>query len=281
MLRSSLAILLIASAAGPPAAAATLDQRLLVDAADGRLDDFDFASACLIAGGMSDPSELAELRSRWCELQQRIDLAAAREVPPGDLARELHAALHAEILVGGYRSDASDLRTAIRGGDFNCLSAAALYWDLAAQAGIALEIWSRPGHVYLVQPDSSITIEPGSKPCGTLPPVNDSLGRPNAARQITPLQLVGKFYYNRGLTHLQQARHAEGLACVRASLRLDAGDREARGNLLAGLNNWAVALCGQDRFAEAGLLIEQGLAIDAAYAPLVANARYVQARSSR
>jgi len=280
MLRYSLAILLIPSAAGLPAATASQGQRLLADAADVRLDEGDFASACLVAGGTNDPSELAELRSQWNSLRERIDTAAARDLPPGDLARKLHAMLHSEVLIGNYRADASDLRPAIRGGDFNCLSAAALYWDLATEAGIDLEIWSRPGHVYLVEPGSGIVIEPGSKSWGTVPPVNDSLGRPNAARQITPLQLVGKFYYNRGLTLLQQARHAEGLDCIRASLQLDPGDREARGNLLAGLNNWAVTLCGQERFSEARLLIEQGLAIDAAYGPLVANARYVRAHRS-
>ena len=281
MLRYSLAILLIASAAGLPAAAATQGQRLLADAADGRLDEGDFASACLIAGGTSDPSELAELRSRWSGLQERHDLVAARDSSPVELARELHAILHSQVLIGNYRADASDLGPTIRGGDFNCLSAAALYWDFAAQAGIPLQIWSRPGHVYLLEPDSGLVIEPGSRSWGSRSPASVSRQHVTAARQITPLQLVGKFYYNRGLTLLQQGRHAEGLECIRASLQLDPGDREARRNLLAGINNWAVTLCGQDRFAEARLLIAQGLAIDAAYAPLVANARYVQARLSR
>ena len=272
MLRLSLSLLLTVSAAGVPAPVASHDQRLLADAADGRLDDFDFTTACLIAGGTSDPAALAEWQSQWRELWERIELAEAHE---------LHRALHSKVLVGDYRSNASDLESAIRGGDFNCLSAAALYWDLAAQVGIPLQIWSRPGHVCLLEPESGLVIEPGSRSWGSRSPASVSRQNVSASRQITPLQLVGKFYYNRGLLLLQQGRHAEGLACIRASLRLDPGDREARGNLLAGLNNWAVTLCGQDRFAEAGLLIEQGLAIDAAYAPLVANARYVQARSGR
>jgi tetratricopeptide (TPR) repeat protein len=281
MFRLSLAILLTAAVADTPAAAASLDQQLLADAADGRLDEFDFVSACLIAGGTSDSAEFLELRSRWANLQRRRGAFAAGHLSAAHLARELHAVLHAEIFAGNYRSDASALALAIRGGDFNCLSATALYWELASQAGIDLEIWSRPGHVYLVEPDSGIAIEPGAKSWGIHSPAGNSR-RPTApSRHITPLQLVGKFYYNRGLMLLQQARHAEGLACIRASLRLDPGDREARGNLLAGLNNWAVALCEQERFNEARLLIEQGLATDPDYLPLVANARYLQARSAR
>lgn len=235
MLRLTLSILLVA-AAGESAADSTLDQRLLADAADGTLHDFDFISACLIAGGVSDPAELSE-------------------------ARELHARLSSPILTGSYQADASDLRQTIRTGNYNCLSAAAIHWERSRRAGVELQIWSRPGHVWLVDPAGAIA--------------HDS-----AARQITPLALVGKFYYNRGLMLLQAGRHADGLTCMRNALRLDPADREARGNLLAGLNNWAAALCGQERFAEARALIEQGLAIDADYAPLVANARYVQSRAA-
>lgn len=270
MLRISLAILLTASVAGLPAAAASPDQRLLADAADGRLDNVDFATACLIAGGTGEPTELVAMQSQWSELRGQIDVAGLRD---------LHTALHSQILAGHYRADASDLGSAIRAGDFNCLTAAALYWDLAAQAGISLQIWSRPGHVYLLEPASGLVIEPASRSWGSLP-ASPLPQHTSAARQITPLALVGKFYYNRGLKHLQQGQHAEGLACIRASLRLDPGDGEAQRNLLAGLNNWAVALCGQERFAEAGRLIEQGLAIDPGYPPLVANARYVRAHRS-
>jgi tetratricopeptide (TPR) repeat protein len=227
---------LLLAAAGEPAAASTLDQRLLADAADGTLDDLDFISACLIAGGPSDPAELAA-------------------------AREQYARLNSPILTGSYQADTFDLRQTIRTGNYNCLSAAAIHWERSRRAGVELQIWSRPGHVWLVNPTTSIA--------------HDS-----AARQITPLALVGKFYYNRGLVLLQAGRHAEGLACMRNALRLDPADREARGNLLAGLNNWAAALCREQRFGEARLLIDQGLAIDAGYAPLVAHARYLRAQRS-
>lgn len=236
MLRLSLAILLLSGPASAPRSDAALDQRLLADAADCTLNDLDFLSACLIAGGVSDPAELVEYR-------------------------ELLARRHTPILTGNYQADASDLREALRTGNYNCLSSAALRWELARRAGTELQIWSRPGHVWLSDPAAAVPRDP-------------------AARQITPLALAGKFAYNRGLVLLQEGRHAEGLACMRLALRLDPADREARINLLAGLNNWAAELCSEKRYGEARVLIDQGLAIDAAYAPLVANARYVQSRAA-
>jgi tetratricopeptide (TPR) repeat protein len=280
MLRASLAILLAAtSASAAHAGAQPLDQRLLADAGDGRLDALDFPTSCLVAGGTSDRNQLAELRSRWADLCLQADRADLRDMPALERAKALHAWLHAEILVGRYCETASDPRQALLAGDYNCLSAAAIYWDLCDQAGIELEIWSRPGHVYLCHPESGEFIEPASRQWRSSPPASEAAQAQAPARRITPLALVGKFYYNRGLTLLQQGQHAAGLACIRASLRLDPADREARGNLLAGLNNWAAALCEQQRFTEARLLIDQGLAIDNRFPPLVANARYVQANA--
>ncbi|HEX5105281.1 MAG TPA: hypothetical protein VFV87_15785 [Pirellulaceae bacterium] len=255
------------------AAAESLDARLLADARDGRLDEFDFLSACLIAGGVSDPAELAEATSEAADVRARLDLASLRELPPLPRARELHDRLHARILQGTYRQDASDLRLALRGEAFNCLSALALYCEFGREAGLDLEIWSQPGHVYLVERASGARNDPAS---------HQSAARAeSAARQLTPVQLVGKFYYNCGVLALKAGRYEEGVSLVRRSLQLDPLDGEAQKNLLAGLNNWAVDLCRHQRYAAARELIEAGLAIDAGFEPLVANARYVTSKSGQ
>jgi tetratricopeptide (TPR) repeat protein len=237
----------------------------------------DFISTCFIASGVSDSCELANMLATYFELRQRINLPELRTLPMDQRARELHSRLHREVLTGNYQSAAFDLRQTLRLGDYNCLSALAIYYDLARDAGIELQIWSRPGHVHLVCEVTGERIEPGDadwqgERTGRLTP---------PARLITSRELVGKFYYNRGLVLLQQGRHAEGLELIRTSLRLDPHDPEARSNLLAGLNNWAVTLVQQDRVAEARLLIGQGLRIDAGYAPLVANARLLGGRPGR
>ena len=94
-----------------------------------------------------------------------------------------------------------------------------------------------------------------------------------AARRITPQQLLGKFYYNRGVQLLAHEEYAAGLELVRTALRLDPQDHDARENLLAGLNNWAAQHLRARRYGEAAGLIRQGLAIEPAYGPLVANQR--------
>jgi hypothetical protein len=76
---------------------------------------------------------------------------------------------------------------------------------------------------------------------------------------------------------LQRRQFEPGVAALRLACQLDPEDADAQANLLAGLNNWAVALA-DDQPAAAAALIARGLAIDPDYAPLVANRRYVAER---
>jgi tetratricopeptide (TPR) repeat protein len=234
-----------------------------------------FLSECAEASGTIDACELAFCQSLYEELQANIAPQSLRSVPLDDRLRILHQRLHAEILVGQYRLEASDIRLAIGRGDFNCLSATALYWDLAREAGVELEIWSLPGHVYLSCPQlATHIIEPARRTWPAEPSVQKIAS--SRARQVTPTQLIGKFYYNRGVLALERGEYAVGVELLRQSLALDPRDSEARKNLLAGLNNWAADLCRQQHYAEAQALIIQGLAIDGDFAPLVANQRYVR-----
>jgi tetratricopeptide (TPR) repeat protein len=179
------------------------------------------------------------------------------------------------VLTGEYRQEASDVRLALERGDYNCLSALVIYWQLSREANLDLQIWSRPGHVYLVNAANGERIEPASPNWFQQGAETADVPMDAASRQITSTQLLGKFYYNRGVIALRQGQYAEGLRLVRTSLALDPHDREAHANLLAGLNNWAAALYRQSRYAEARELIEQGLAIEPRFAPLVANERLV------
>lgn len=228
-------------------------------------DDAFFAAA-LVANGAEDACEVAQWQSVYAELRGRIVGDELLNLPPSQRLTAIHQALHAQILIGTYQPAASDLRVALARGDYNCLSAAALEWDLCQAAGIELEIWSRPGHVWLQTP-AGVKIEPASVPAVA------SQQSMQVARKITPQQLLGKFYYNRGVQLLAREEYAAGLELVRMALRLDPQDRDARENLLAGLNNWAAQHLRARRYGEAAGLIRQGLAIDAAYEPLVANQR--------
>ena len=253
-------------------AAEPLTEQFLADARDGVFDQFDLPAASLIASGVTDERELDQWRTR-------IDQRLASSAPASSFASPAQSAefalrrLHAELLTGRYDKHASDLRQTLSRGDFNCLSALVLYVELCRCWGLEMEIWSRPGHVYCRLPGSSRTIEPVS-PRGMESLGDFALAGP--ARRITPAQLVGKFSYNRGVELLEKGQFEAGIEAMRLACRLDPDDADARTNLLAGLNNWALALAEQEQPSAAAALISRGLAIDPTFAPLVANEQYVR-----
>lgn len=249
---------------------------MLISCAPGTAAADGFLADSIAAGSDSDACERAWLESQFEELSARIAPQSLRHLPVKERLCALHARLHAEILVGEYRKEASDLTLAISRGDYNCLSATAMYWDLAREAGWELEIWSLPGHVFLRCPQQDVTINPAAQDWTAAIAAARDVSSATVARKLTPQQLVGKFYYNRGLLALERRDYVEGIQCLRQSLALDPQDKEARVNLLAGLNNWAVELCRQERYASAHALLCQGLAINPDFAPLVSNERSVR-----
>ncbi|MEX2172891.1 MAG: hypothetical protein WD872_00930 [Pirellulaceae bacterium] len=270
--------LILLWACGLPLAAAespALERRLLADAGDGSLDAFTLTSACLIAGGPADAAELEKHERQLDAWSQRLldgmptDLAVERR------AAAIFAALHREILVGRYDPRASDLGRTLRDGDFNCLTALVLYYEFCRRADVPLEIWSRPGHVYCRLPKSSQRIEPTLRNWLTATQLQATT-ETRPARRITPVELVGRCYYNRGVELLQRRQFAQGLALLEIARRLDPADTDARANLLAGLNNWALALSARGEHSAADRLIARGLAIDPRFPPLVANARLLR-----
>jgi hypothetical protein len=253
--------------------ACSLEKELLADARDGALGRFDLPTACLIASGVSDRAELSHQRMLLADAAARIQPLNLTPLPPEERARAILHRLHAEMLTGRYDKQATDLRRTLAGGDFNCLSALVLYLELCRQAGLPLEIWSQPGHVFCMPQGRTLRIEPASRQWPAPLSARSSSAQP---RRITPLELVGKFYYNRGVQLLEQRQFEQGVALISMAGRLDPHDADAQANLLAGLNNWALALCQQEQHAAAAALIARGLALDPQFPPLLANERYVR-----
>jgi len=261
----------------PAALAESLSDRLLADARDGRLDDLDFVAAALIAGGTDDECELTGWLDSYAEHRSRLLREVSGFAAPERLPA-IHSALHQRLLTGEYRLVASDLRVTLSAGDYNCLSSLVLCWDLCRASDLDLEIWLVRGHVFLRAntETGSTVVEPGS-PQWT----SQSAVRRTTARQITPVELLGKFYYNRGVELLRDRQYAEGIELLKTSLALDPADDDARANLVAGLNNWAVEHCRAARYDAAAALIGQGLSLDPDFAPLVANEQLVRAKLGR
>jgi hypothetical protein len=174
--------------------------------------------------------------------------------------------MHHQLLAGKYDRAASDLRRTLATGDYNCLSSLVLYHELCSRAGIQISIWAQPGHVFVqVGP---ARVEPTCRQW--LPPALEG----PSPREITPVALVGRFHYNRGIELLENRQFEAGVAALQAASALDPLDEDARANLLAGLNNWALSICHENEAAATGLIL-RGLAIDPAFPPLVASQRYL------
>lgn len=253
-----------------------------------------FFEAALVASGVEEVQELARWAGEYVPRRERIARAVLRE-PPEHRAAKLHELLHASIFKGPYARSASDLRLVLRDGTYNCLTAAALCWDLGQAAGLDMEIWTRPGHVYLKlqSPHGPVPWEPGMPLVGGMlaagpadSEASRALGAPPAStanpaalapsQVLTPRQLLGRFYYNRAVDGLQAGQYADAIALLSMSLVLDPSDADARQNYLAGLNNWAVASWQRGEVDMAAQLIQQGLQLAPTYGPLRANQRLLE-----
>jgi tetratricopeptide (TPR) repeat protein len=118
-----------------------------------------------------------------------------------------------------------------------------------------------------------VDIEPGTPDWDS-----PAMVRRNGLRRISLVELLGKFFYNRGVELLKAQQFAEGIELLRISLDLDPADSDARANLVAGLNNWAVEYLRTGRYEDAAGLIEQGLFFDPGFAPLIANEQLVRVK---
>jgi tetratricopeptide (TPR) repeat protein len=263
--------------AASPSSAQFLEQDLVKDAADGHLHDFDSLSAALIASGVNDLPELQRYRDSYTVLRRQTLADASLHLQSDPHAR-LHAALHRHILKGAYQSSATDLRIPLLRGDFNCLSAVAIYLDLCRSLNQEIEILLLPGHVCLRANSANLQIIDPGNPNGLPPP--SAASQIKGARQITPLELLGKFYYNRGIRLLENHEYESGLHLLQLAVQLDPADADARDNLAAGFNNWAVEHLRAKRFDQASDLIERGLALSPSFAPLIANQQFLRAKLS-
>src|SRR5688572_14255355 len=85
--------------------AQSLSARLCDDAADGHLDEFDFATAALVASGVESDRTLGAWRDLYHSLHRQTFSAAvlhrAERFPEA-----IHAQLHERVLVGRYQTAA-------------------------------------------------------------------------------------------------------------------------------------------------------------------------------
>ncbi|MHC4180022.1 MAG: hypothetical protein ACYSWU_21165, partial [Planctomycetota bacterium] len=91
------------------------------------------------------------------------------------------------------------------------------------------------------------------------------------AREVSEVQMAAMIYYNRGVDLLAAGRFDQAATANDKALRLDPHSTTARGNLLATINNWAIALGSSNRYPEAVDLLREGLRLDPEYETFAPN----------
>jgi tetratricopeptide (TPR) repeat protein len=268
-------------ALGPVPPQNPLDERLLADAADGRLDEHTLFRAALVANGACDPRVVREYERRLDAWQAELAAAGVAGLPPREQARAVLSFLHKRVLSGGYHLEASNVAETIETGRYNCVSSSVLFNALAERLGLPVAAVECPAHVFsrLLLAEEALDVEttcpewfdivdrlaPGQTAL-TLPARQglSSLGSLDVSaigdrRPIGPLGLVAIVYYNRGVEHIERHAFQDALLANAKALRFDPTSAAARANLLAAVNNWALAESAAGEFARSARILEAGL----------------------
>lgn len=287
-----------------------LERRVFQDADDGRWDTLSLPEAAAVAAGVREAGELEWLRRR---MEYHVRNASRRIATDASARQRLESVfhyLHQEILTGDYRLEATSPLEPLTRGGYNCVSATVWFCTLAERLGLEVEPLQSPTHAYcrVNSGDQSVIVEatcaewfdlsgdnPGKSPRGPHalakaggvdngPLISGTrfAGKPDpyaeAARSVSPVALVGTVYYNRGVEAVLRKRFAEAVADNVKALFLDPGNRTARDNLLAALNNWAIAAAGEKDYSAASQRLRLAMRIDPGYGPLPGNLTQLYAR---
>lgn len=280
-------VTLVLLAATSAQAAPWGEARLLADAADGQLNDIGLLDAAIIAGGISDEAALASARRKLHSLWLEVGEPLIEHLPQRDRPRAILSALHRLVLTGKYKSECTEVQCTLESGDYNCVTATVLYLELCRRHGLSGATVAIPAHVYCRlhgKPDQDIQttcrdwfeVQEGKSTNSAVSALARQIASQGVQpRELTDVQLLGKVYYNRGVSQLEVHDYAAAIPLLKTSLALDPQDQPARNNLLAAYNNWALALCDAGDFAAASDKLAVGRAIDDQYGPLQTNDLYV------
>ncbi len=214
-------------------------------------------------------------------MSDELRRAAAQTSNVAEQIELIHRLLHQRLLHGGYDANATDLAGTFDTGIYNCASATLLFVALAEQLNLNAHAVELPGHVRAV-------VDCGRERCeveATCPTLAGAVRwgaaaggehqRTEPARNVSPLGLIAMIYYNRGVEAVYHGRYAEAVAANRKALLLDPNNTTARGNLLAAVNNWALALADLKQFNEAETLLAAGRRYAPEHLPFQHNAAHV------
>ncbi|MCL2623745.1 MAG: tetratricopeptide repeat protein, partial [Planctomycetaceae bacterium] len=90
-------------------------------------------------------------------------------------------------------------------------------------------------------------------------------------REISDVQLIATIYYNHGVDELTAGHYSSATVANIKALKLDPHNENAWRNLMATLNNWAIASASQGDYLNAAQLLDEGRLIDDCYELFRAN----------
>ncbi|HTQ39626.1 MAG TPA: tetratricopeptide repeat protein [Pirellulales bacterium] len=264
------------------------ERQLFLDCADGRFHQLSLVDAALVAGGVEDLEAIGRYRQLFFAVRDDVARQEADVKNPLQQVELIHQVLHERLLRGGYNPNATNLAATFQTGVYNCASATLLFVALAAEFNIQAQAIELPGHVRAIvscggqRYEIEVTCPVWQEAMRPIGGSSDeavstaSAGALAAGREISPCGLVAMIYYNRGIDAFNERGYAEAVAANRKALLLDPDNQLARGNLLAAVNNWALALCDASRFGEAEMLLAEGEQFDPTHAAFVHNALHVR-----
>jgi hypothetical protein len=251
--------------------------------------------AVLAANGVPAP-EWERCESRFRKLVHR--LRARRTVAGNERqkAQAIHEFMHENVLRGGYRAAGSDLAVMLAGGPFNCASASALFLALAGEFGLEAQAVSSPGHLWcrVTTSDGPLDVEttyrawfelidrdPFCLPDQPRRILKEHHDRQAHARLLDRNALIAVFYYNRGVRLLKNELFLAAFGANLSALSYDPHCEAAYDNLLATINDWALALAARGEHGLGRNLLATGTWLAPDYRPFQLNDRFLAAKQGR
>ncbi len=264
---------------------------LFADAADGRLDQWSFAEAALLASGIATaPARKAHL-ARLAAIEAEARQAVAGAATPFARGAALLRHLHAGPMSKGYVARQTDVSGILDTGRFNCVSSAALYNIIGRRLGLDLRAIEVPDHAFSILYDGTAHADVETTTPGGFNPARDKQARAefekltgfayipdshrDQRREVGELGLVAIIYYNHGVELTREKRHPEALLAYFRAMSLDPEFKSAVNNALAVLANWSHDLARGQRFEEAAGVAGLGIRLAPKDAALVNNHKAV------
>ena len=248
-----------------------LEKNLLADARDFRLNRHLLIDALLIASGANTEPELNRFRDKFHKLTETLRRSGRLSLGgPRDKARAILETMHTDVL-SAYTSKLADIRQAFETGEYNCVTASALFLCLAERFGLRVSAEDRGGHVLtrLRGGGESFYIETTLGRWFRMSPIEKQIALRQFAehedgprREMTRLGLVAMMYFNRGALMLEKKLYREAISESFKAACIDPGSPEALDNLICAYTKLAFHLTKQKRYDEALRVVDRAKEFD-------------------